>query len=151
MHPFTDKLLCNGVQFFPPLARLHSSSALLEVSEAGSDIRPPSGPQESLPGGRGAGRLHSTRESDVKMERGENQQECVRSCVSGPLRLAWLGVPGHRYRVTGSEARVQAVRRFTRGFQRSEPRCTLMLGERCCLWFAAGLKYPSPSSCRLHE
>lgn len=35
-------------------------------------------------------------------------------------------------------------------FQRSEPRCTLMLGERC-VWFGAGLKYPSPSSCRLHE
>lgn len=30
--------------------------------------------------------------------------------VCGALQLAWLGVPGHRYRVTRSEARVQAVR-----------------------------------------
>lgn len=59
------------------------------------------------------------------------------------LFFRWHGL---EFQVTGH--RVTELR--VRGVQRSEPRCTLMLGERC-VWFSAGLKYPSPSSCRLHE
>lgn len=149
------------------LAQLHGNSALVKNIEAGGGIPPTSCLHQAqkrlcwVKGAEGADRT-----ADVWMEQGsrlilqhrqsktlkrsdEGTGRSVRLCICGPLQLAWLGVPDHRYRVTKIRGEGSGSQESQR-VQRSEPRCTLMLGERC-VWFGAGLKYPSPSSCRLHE
>lgn len=59
---------------------------------------------------QGSRPVHST-ESQIHREWSDRGNSgSVSSCVCGPLQLAWLGVPGHRYRVTGSEMRVRTVK-----------------------------------------
>lgn len=90
---------------------------------------------------RTAGCITAQTIKDVKMERRENQRECLF------VGMAWSSrsqVQGHKIRGDSSGSKESQM------VQRSEPRCTLMLGERC-VWFGAGLKYPIPSSCRLQE
>lgn len=110
MHPFTTD--CSAMSCSFVLAQRHNNSALVKTIEAGGGVQHhASGPEDPLfretsrEGWWNSGTFFSTKNQTLKWT-----DEGIRRSVCGPLLLAWLGFPGHRYRVTGSEVEVQVIR-----------------------------------------